>query len=98
MHFYLKLYSLPGGTGPNGQLRRCLAYLVREYPVSMKNPMACFRMCLDEDKRLSREWRYEGDLETDFLRALGEIQRLAKEKPVHVEIDFRSRINATTKT
>ena len=88
MHFYPRLYSLPGGMEPNGQLRICLARLVREYPASMSNPMASFRACLDEQKRSPHEWLYEDDLETDFLRSLGEIQRSAREKPVHVEIDF----------
>ena len=88
MHFYLKLYNLPGGMEPNGQLRRCLAHLIREYPDSMSSPMAFLRMCMDEHKRLSRVETYEGDLEADFLRSLGEIQRSAREMPIHVEIDF----------
>jgi len=89
MHFYLRLYNLPGGMEPNGQLRRCLAHLVREYPASMSNPMVSFRTCLDEQKRLLHAEPYEGDLESDFLRSLGEIQRSAREVPIHVEIDFR---------
>jgi hypothetical protein len=91
MHFYLRLYSLPGGMEPNGQLRRCLVYLVREYPDSMSDPMASYRAWIEEQKHLARREPYEGDLETDFLRSLGEIQRSAKEKPVQVEIDFRKR-------
>jgi hypothetical protein len=98
MHFYLRLYSLPGGMEPNGQLRRCLAHLIREYPDSMSNPMASFRECLNEQKHLPRAEPYEGDLETDFLRSLAEIQRSAREKLIHVEIDFRSWINAADKT
>ena len=89
MHFYLRLYSLPGGMEPNGQLRRCLVNLTREYPTSMSNPMTSFRTCLDEQKLFPHVKPYEGDLEADFLRCLGEIQRSAKEMPVHVEIDFR---------
>jgi hypothetical protein len=91
MHFYPRLYSLPGGMEPNGQLRRCLAHLDMEYPDSMSDPMASFRACKEEQKSLLRMESYEGDLETDFLRSLGEIQRSAKEKPVQVEIDFRKR-------
>ena len=98
MHFYPRLYSLPGGMEPNGQLRICLAHLIREYPASMRNPMISFRTCLDEQKRTSRGVPYEGDLETDFLRSLGEIQRSAREMPIHVEIDFRSYINAAAET
>jgi len=89
MHFYLKLYNLPGGTEPNGQLRRCLAHLTREYPSSMSNLMESFRRCVDEQKCLPRAEPYEGDLEADFLRSLGEIQRSAREMLIHVEIDFR---------
>ncbi len=90
VHFYLRLYNLPGGIEPNGQLRSCLANLLREYPDSMSNPMASLRMCMDEHKRLSSAGPYEGDLEADFLRSLGEIQRSAREMPIQVEIDFGS--------
>ena len=90
MHFYLKLYNLPGGMELNGQLRSSLANLLREYPDSMSDPMASLRMCMDEHKRLSRAGPYEGDLEADFLRSLGEIQRSAREMPIRVEIDFGS--------
>ena len=44
---------------------------------------------LDEYKRWSHEWLYEGDLETDFLRILGQVQEAARALPVGVEIDFR---------
>ena len=91
MHFYPRLYSLPGGMEPNGQLRRCLADLDNEYPGSMSDPMAFFRAWIEEQKHLARTEPYEGDLETDFLRSLGEIQRSAKEKPVQIEMDFRKR-------
>lgn len=98
MHFYIRLYSLPGGMEPNGQLRRYLSYLIREYPPSMIKPMESFRLCLDEQKGLPNGGPYEGDLETDFLRSLGDIQRSARMNPVHVEIDFRSHVNAAAKT
>jgi hypothetical protein len=51
--------------------------------------MASFKKFLDEYKRWSNEWLYTGDLETDFLRLLGQVQRAAMENPVGVEIDFR---------
>ena len=41
--------------------------------------------------RLYRE-KYElafGDLEMDFLKFLGQVQRMAKEKPIEVKVDFR---------
>ena len=56
----------------------------------MVNPMASFQTFLDEYKRWSREWLYEDDLETDFLRILGQIQEAARALPVGVEIDLRT--------
>ena len=90
VQFYYQLYSLPGGQEPNRELRFCLAALLRNYPASLINPMVSYRKFLVEHKRWYREWLYEGDLESDFLRALGEIQRAAKEKPLGLEIDFRA--------
>ncbi len=90
VQFYHRLYSLPGGQESNRELRICLATLLRDYPSSMLNPMASFRTCLDEYKRWSSEWLYQGDLETDFLRILGQIQEAAGTLPVGVEIDFRA--------
>ena len=69
----------------------CLVDLLRDYPSSMVNPMASFRKFVDEHKRFYHEWLYEGDLETDFLRMLGHMQRVAVESPVGAEIDFRTR-------
>lgn len=89
MHFFYRLFSLPGGMEPNRELRMCLVDLLRDYPDSMVNPMASFRKFLDDYKRWSHEWLYEGDLETDFLRTLGQIQKAAKEEPVGIEMDFR---------
>ena len=90
MHFYPKLYNLPGGMDPNWQLRNCLANFIREYPASMRYPMASLQTSMDEHKLLLRPGPYEGDLEADFLRSLGEIQRSATEMPIRVEIDFGS--------
>jgi len=89
MHFFYRLFSLPGGMEPNRELRMYLVDLLRDYPDSMVNPMASFRKFLDTYKRWSHEWLYEGDLETDFLRILGQIQKAAKEEPVGIEMDFR---------
>lgn len=52
--------------------------------------MASLLKFLDEYKRRSYQQLYDGDLETDYLRILGQIQREAGEKPVGVEIDFRT--------
>jgi len=89
VQFYYRFYNLPGGQEPNRELRICLATLLRDYPTAMVNPMASFQKFLDKYKRWSREWLYEGDLEMDFLRTLGQIQEAARALPVGVEIDFR---------
>ena len=70
-------------------MRWCLSVLIRDYPSSLINPMASYRKFLDEHKLGPREWLYKGDLEADFLRSLGEIQKAAREKPLRIEIDFR---------
>ncbi len=90
VQFYYRLYNLPGGQEPNRELRMSLVDLLRDYPTSMVNPMDSFRKFLDEHKRFYHEWLYKGDLETDFLRILGHIQRAARETPVGAEIDFRT--------
>jgi len=89
VHFFHRLYSLPGGFKPNRELRFCLITFQRDYPASLADPMASLRKFLDEYKHQSYQQLYEGDLETDFLRSLGEIQRAAREMPVEVEADFR---------
>lgn len=89
VHFYYRFYNLPGGQEPNRELRLCAIGLLQNYPDSLRNPMATFRQFLDEYKHWHREWLYEGDLETDFLQLLGDVQREAREEPTQVEIDFR---------
>lgn len=89
-HFYPKLHSLPGGQEPNRELRFALAYLDRDYPASLVNPLATLRKFIDEHKRYAHEWKYQSDLEMDFLRSLAEIQKSAKTEPAGFEVDFRS--------
>ena len=86
--FFHRLYSLPGGMKPNRELRFSLITLLRDYPASLVNPMASLQQFLDEYKHQSYQQLYEGDLEADFLRILGQIQKEAGEKTVGVEIDF----------
>ncbi len=89
MHFYPRLFSLPGGLERNRELRWCTAELLYNYPNSMINPMVTYRKFLDEHKRWHHEWLYDGDLETGFLRFLGSVQKAAKENPSGAEADFR---------
>jgi hypothetical protein len=89
--FYFRLFNLPGGREAQGELRVCLAFLLRDYPYSMVNLMASFRKCVEENQKYSAKWQYEGDLERDFLRTLGEIENRARETPPGIEIDFRKR-------
>jgi len=98
MHFYPRLYGLPGGGRTNWQLRSCLGDLMREYPASMRYPMASLHASIAEHKHVLLPEAYEGDLEGDFLRSLGAIQRAAREMPVHVTIDFRSWTDAAATT
>ena len=90
VHFFHRLYSLPGGWEPNRELRWCLATLLRNYPASLTDPMAALQEFRDEYRHRPSQQIYEGDLETDYLRSLGEIQKAAREKPVGVEADFRA--------
>jgi hypothetical protein len=87
--FFHRLYSLPGGIKLNRELRLCLITFLQDYPASSANPMASLQQFLDEYKHQSYQQLYEGDLEADFLRILGQIQKEAGEKTAGVEIDFR---------
>jgi len=88
-HFYPRLYSLPGGDEPNRELRVALAYLLRNYPASLANPLISLRGYLKERTSYFHEWKYDGDLETDFLRFLAEVQKAAKTEALP-DADFRS--------
>jgi len=88
VQFFPKLYNLPGGTKPNRELRSSLITFLQDYPASLGNPMASLQKFLDEYKHRSCQQQYEGALETDYLRILGQIQRETGDKPVGVEIDF----------
>ena len=90
VQFYHRLYSLLGGQEPNRELRLSFITFLQDYPASLANPMASLRKFLDEYKHWSHEWLYDGDLEADFLRLLGQIQREARENPVGVEVDFQA--------
>jgi len=88
VQFYPRLYSLPGRDNPNSDLRRCLADILWDYPASLINPTVYLQKFQEQNRNKSQS--YEGDLETDFLRILGQIQREAREQPVGVETDFRA--------
>jgi hypothetical protein len=93
MRFYPMLYKLPGGSEPNGALRSSLVHLLFT-PGGLDGSMNNFREYQKWNKREVQE--YNGDLETDFLKFLGQVQRLAKEQPVEIEVDFRKRrVNLT---
>jgi hypothetical protein len=77
------LFRLPGGLEPNGILRSCVGSLLYPYPESMINPLATLRK--ERDRDWNKKGKYEGDLE------MAQVKRLANEKPVEVEIDFRKK-------
>ena len=80
------LYSIPGGFTPSAPLRRCLAELLYNYPISMNNPMKSLNKYRDLNK--DKPQIYEGDLEADYVHFLASVQEAAKENPVEVEFDF----------
>ena len=90
VQFYPRLYGLPGWKEPNHKLRPCLAQLLRDYPVSLINPLVSYHEFLDERVHEYYDQPYKGDLEADFLRILGQIQNAAIQKPLGIEIDFRT--------
>ena len=62
--------------------------MLYDFPNTMRDPMVPFHNLIEENARYSREWLYVSDLEKDFLRVLGEIQKAAKENPIEVEADY----------
>ena len=95
MQFYPMLFSLPGRLEPNGLLRSCVASLLHPYPESMIDPLATLHK--ERNGEWNKNWKYEGDLEMDFLKFLGKVQKFSIEKPVDVEVDFRKAHSSKSK-
>jgi len=88
-YYFPMLDNLPGSRdNPKSQLRWSLVRILREYPESMKKPLTTLNASVQEHSKLGYKL-YEGDLEMDFLKFLGQVQRLVREKSVDVEADFR---------
>jgi hypothetical protein len=87
MHFYPTVYKLPGAFEPNRALQYCLVDLLHEAPDALDNPIKHLRKFQVWNRRDVQG--YGGDLERDFLKFLGNVQRLVKEQPVDMEVDFR---------
>ena len=87
VQFFPRLYALAGWDKPNSDLRRCVASLLHGYPQSLNAPLKCLQEFLGEKRNMLQPYR--GDLESDFLSFLGQVQRAAKENPLDVEIDLR---------
>ena len=87
MHFCTESQKLPGGLEHNRALRFALVALHTEAADAFENPMKYFK----DFQKWGKDWiqEYDGDLESDFLKFLGQMQRLAKEQPVEIEADFR---------
>jgi hypothetical protein len=83
------LYKLPGGFEPDRALRRCLVSLLYDAPDSLDNPMKYLRKYQTQNYNKEDLKSYHGDLEADFLRFLGRVQRMVKEQPSEVEVNFR---------
>ncbi len=55
----------------------------------MRKPLPVLQRFVKEYGKWGFGWKYCGDLEMDFLRFLGQVQREAKEKPVIEDAVFR---------
>jgi hypothetical protein len=96
VYYFPKLYSLAGAWEPNWELRHCAAELLYSYPETMLNPLVCIQRFREQNK--NKPWTYKGDLEADFLKFLGQVQKAAKEKPIEIEADFRKTNKPTSAT
>jgi hypothetical protein len=90
VQFYPRLFSLPGWGKTNAELRRCLATLLLNYPHSLLDPLAALRQARGNCPDSSQP--YLGDLESDYLRFLGQVHQAAQEQPLKLEVDFRQKI------
>ena len=84
LQFYPMLFALPNAFTPTVALRLWLVDFIHHYPMS--DPMIRLRdyIRMNPDKLI----RYEGDLEADYIGFLAKVQKIAKENPVDVEVDF----------
>ena len=78
MNFYSRLNALPGSYLPNGELRFMLCRLLDEYPDSLVDAMSHFNQGRAAYTRIYHGIKYEGDLETDYLKFLGDTQQISK--------------------
>ncbi len=91
INLYPRLSALPGSCQPNGELRFMLCQLIDEYPDSLIDAMAHFKQGRAEYARIYHGIGYEGDLETDYLKFLGDTQLLAK-KTEALGVDFGNEV------
>jgi len=89
VQLYPRLFGLPGSVEPNGQLRGAVARMLQDYPETLSDPTRFLRQFIDELHLEPYEKAYIGDLETDFLRFLGETQKMAETR-LGIEVDFRA--------
>ena len=87
VNFYPRLYALPGAQQPNSELRFILAHFLDGYPDSLTNAMAHFHQWRADYATWYHGPEYEGDLETDYLKFLGETKQIAKQTEAP-EADF----------
>ncbi len=87
LHYEVEMYKLPPWSEPGGALREALVDLLFT-PDGLKNPIKIFRKFQKDEYNQEKMRKYPGDLEHDFLRFLGMIQRLTKEQPFEIEVDF----------
>ena len=80
---------LPGAEKPNRELRWALAEMVHDSQIIPANPTIYLQGFIKDHRRWHDKWLYTGDLETDFLRFLGETLRLAKASLIGIEVEFK---------
>jgi hypothetical protein len=87
IQYFPMLYSLPSGFESNSDLRRCAANFHWDYPDILAYPLKCVHDFQEQNQDEPR--KYEGDLEADYLKFLGNVQKAAKENPVDVKFEFQ---------
>jgi hypothetical protein len=85
-HFYPGLFKLPGWGQPTAALRRCLALILLDFPAAWSAPVPLVHKFIEENNDEVK--LYPGDLEADYFKFLGEVQKSAQEYPLNLELNF----------
>jgi hypothetical protein len=89
MHFWPRLYALPGALDPQGVLRVLLVEWIGTYPDSVADTATIFRQFINHHAHRQDVLAYRGDLETDFIHFIAETSSLARTSAADVEAEFQ---------